>query len=183
MTRPPPDADLLVASVLGASLDAVDRACARLAEQLGPLAFSSEPLDFRWTDYYSDELGEEPARRIIAFDKLADAAQLVEIKRATARLEVTLSHGRRRAVNVDPGTLGAEQLVLASTKARGHRLHAGRGVYLELTLIWGPEGFAPLPWTYPDYASPRLRELFGRLRELLLETRRVRHPGTNGRDT
>jgi len=174
MTRPPPDADLLVASVLGASLEAVDRACVRLAEQLGPLAFSSEPLDFRWTDYYSDELGEQPARRVIAFDKLSDAAHLVEIKRAATRLEVTLARADRREVNIDPGTLGAEQLVLASTKARGHRLHAGRGIYLELTLIWGPEGFSPLPWTYPDYASPRLRELFGRLRELLLETRRLR---------
>lgn len=174
MTRPPPDADLLVASVLGCSLDAVDRACARLAEQLGPLAFTSEPLEFRWTDYYGDELGEQPLRRIVAFDKLDDAARLIEVKRATARLEVALSHASRREVNIDPGTLGAEQLVLASTKARGHRLHVGRGIYLELTLIWGPEGFAPLPWTYPDYASPRLRELFGRLRELLLETRRVR---------
>jgi hypothetical protein len=174
MAAAPPEPDLIVASVLGRTAALVDQACARFSEQFGVLAYVSEPLDFPWTDYYRDELGDSPTRRIVALDRLEDTSRLVELKRATSRLEVGLARvGGPRQVNIDPGTLGAEQLVLASTKPRGHRVHLGRGVYAELTLIWEQGAFAPLPWTYPDYASPELRELFGRLRELLLETRRL----------
>jgi hypothetical protein len=169
-----PDRALLVASVLGRDLELVDRATARFAEVFGRLIFASEPLAFEWTAYYGDELGPAPRRRVIAVDRLDDTSSLPEIKRAAGRIEVTVAGpGTGRPVNIDPGLLGAEQLVLASTKPRGHRLHLGRGIHGELTLLFGPEGFAPLPWTYPDYASPPLRAIFGRLRELLLERRRM----------
>jgi hypothetical protein len=168
-----PEPALLVASILGRDLEAVDRAVAACAEQLGRLLFVSEPLPFAYTEYYKDELGAEPARRIIAFDRLGDSSQLPDIKRQTSRLEVTLSRaGAGRQLNIDPGLLGQDQLVLASTKPRGHRIHLGRGVHGDLMLLRGPDGYEPLPWTYPDYASPELRAVFGRLRELLLAARR-----------
>jgi hypothetical protein len=170
-----PDQGLLVASVLGRTLALVDQAVARLSTELGELAYVSEPLGFSWTPYYEAELGDHPARRVIALERLADASQLVEIKKTSNRIEVALSRrGGGREVNIDPGVLGPGQLVLASTKGRGHRIHLGRGIFVELTLLHGPDGFAALPWTYPDYASAELRDIFDRLRALLLESVRMR---------
>jgi len=175
MAVTPPEPALLVASILGRTIEQVDVAVGRFAEQFGPIAFTSAPLEFHWTSYYRDELGEDPKRRVIAVDRFEDTSRLPEIKRATCRLEIALSRpGGSREVNIDPGFLSAEQLVLASTKRRAHRIHLGRGIYADLMLLYGSDGFAPLPWTYPDYGSLPLRELFGQLRELLLAARRER---------
>jgi len=169
-----PEPGLLVISVLGRTLELVDLAAQRCAEQFGRLLFASEVLPFEWTDYYCGELGASPARRLIALEGEGDAARLPELKRATCRLEVALSPaGGGRQLNLDPGVLGEGQLILASTKARAHRVHLGRGVHGDLQLLFGPTGFEPLPWTYPDYASPPMRQLLGRLRELLLQRRRA----------
>jgi hypothetical protein len=168
-----PEPGLLVASVLGRGLAAVDRAVTSLGEQMGRLLFASEPLPFTYTQYYHVELGPEPARRIVAFDRFEDTSQLPDIKRQCCRLEVALSSaGSGRQLNIDPGLLGHDQLVLASTKPRGHRLHLGRGVYGDLMLLRGPGGFEPLPWTYPDYAGSELCSIFERLRAMLLQARR-----------
>lgn len=170
----PVEPSLLVLSLLGRELATVAAASARLEDLFGRMLFLSEPLAFPWSDYYACELGPTPVRRIAAFDRLVDASGLPEIKRTTARLEVALARrGGAREVNLDPGVLGAEQLVLASSKPRAHRIHLGRGVHGDLQLIFGEGGFAPLPWSYPDYASSELRELFGRIRGLLLERRRL----------
>lgn len=174
MNQAAPEAALLVVSLLGRELPVVDTARARVEELFGRALFVSEPLAFPWSDYYAAELGPAPVRRIVALDRVADASQLPELKRTTARLEVALARpGGAREVNIDPGLLGAEQLVLASSKARAHRIHLGRGVHGDLQLIHRDGALAPLPWSYPDYASEELRAIFTRLRELLLERRRL----------
>jgi hypothetical protein len=167
-------------SLLGRELATVDVARARLEELFGRALFVSEPLAFRWSDYYACELGETPVRRIIALDRFEDSSQLPEIKRTTARLEVALARpGGAREVNIDPGLLGADQLVLASSKARAHRIHLGRGVYGDLQLIHREGELTPLAWSYPDYASDELRAIFARLRELLLERRHLEQRGAS----
>ncbi len=90
-----PEAALLVASILGRDLAIVDRAVEACAEPLGRLLFVSEPLAFAYTNYYEDELGPQPARRIVAFDRLGDSSQLPDIKRQTCRLEVALGSAHR----------------------------------------------------------------------------------------
>jgi len=165
---------LLVVSLLGRALATVDTAAARLEELFGRALYASEPLAFPWTEYYAAELGAAPVRRVLALDRFEDASQRPEIKRTTSRLEVALARpGGAREVNIDPGFLGVDQLVLASCKPRAHRIHLGRGVYGDLQLVHREGELAPLPWSYPDYASSELRGIFARLRELLLERRRL----------
>ena len=155
----------------------MDAAIERLAEHLGPPCFTSGGLPFAWTDYYGAELGQDPSRRLIAFEDPVDPARLAEIKRFTCRLEVAMSRPGGRAtrqVNIDPGLLNESQVVVASTKPRAHRIYLGQGVYGDLMLIWRQGGYAPLEWTYPDYAEAQLRDLFDKLRELHLARRRMR---------
>ena len=174
-TRRHADPALLVASVLGMTPELVSLAVDRLAEQFGELVFVSEPLPFSYTEYYGDELGDEPARRFLAVRELLDdPAQLADIKRACCRLEVTLGRpGGGRQVNIDPGYLNDNQVVVASTKPRGHRIYLGRGVHADLMLLRSEGEYRGLPWTYPDYASAELRAMFESLRQLYLARRRL----------
>jgi hypothetical protein len=172
-----PQPGLLMASILGQDLEAVDRAVAGCADQLGRLLLVSEPLAFPHPDDYREELGPTPARRLVAFDRMQDSPPLPHITRQCCRLEVALGRaGGRRQLNIDPGLVGEEHVVLASTKPRGHRIHLGRGIYADLMLLRGPDGYQPLPWTYPDYAGAELRGILERMRDLLLELRRSRAP-------
>jgi hypothetical protein len=56
-------------------------------------------------------------------------------------------------VNIDPGYLLPERLVLATGKNFTHRIYIGQGIYADLTLIFQKGAFRTLPWTYPDYAD------------------------------
>lgn len=139
-----------------------------LAGFLGPPDLVSAWLPFDETQYYHLEMGPDLQRRLAVFLHLADPAALVCWKTFTNALERRLSLGGRRLVNLDPGYLARERLVLATGKNYTHRLYLGQGLYGEVTLIYQKGAWQPLPWTYPDYASDRLRDFFDQARKKYL---------------
>ena len=76
-----------------------------------------------------------------------------------------MSGDGRRTVNIDPGYICLERLVLATGKNYTHRIYLSRGIYADLTLVFHRQSFRTLPWTYPDYADPSAVEVFNALRE------------------
>jgi hypothetical protein len=149
----------------------VARALESLTAELGPHDFQSPALSFDYTDYYTAEMGAPLERFFMSFSDLVARDRLVEIKHRTAAIEKTLSDEQgRRLVNIDPGLLTAESLVLATTKNYSHRIYLGQGVFAELTLVYRGGEYRPLEWTYPDYASDQVRSILGNIRELLMET-------------
>ena len=133
--------------------------------ELGPADFISDPFPFTETDYYDTELGTPIQRRILAFEALIAPVRLVDIKLALNELETqyTRPDGTRR-VNVDPGILSLERLVLATGKEFTHRIYLGRGIWADLTLLYQRGGWQSLPWTYPDYAGERVQAILSRIR-------------------
>lgn len=144
---------------------------------LGPPDISSPPLAFNFTRYYEPEMGAPLWRLAVSFGPLTAPDRLVEIKHYTASLEQRLAHpdGRRR-VNLDPGMLTVENLVLATGKKSPHRVYLGRGVYADLELIYCDGHFAALPWTYPDYAGAELQHWLQLMRVRLLAQLREATP-------
>ena len=124
-----------------------------LAEKLGSVDMVSPWLSFDETDYYHAEMGFPLFRRLVAFDKLIEQETLPEAKIFTNDIEAHFSHKGRRTVNIDPGYLLAERLVLATGKNFTHRIYLKKGIYADLTLIYQRGRFRPLEWTYPDYAG------------------------------
>lgn len=135
-----------------------------LVEAFGPLVFETEPLPFDYTTYYEREMGAPLTRTIMAFETLVDRDALPEIKLAANRLEERFASAGRRTVNIDPGILTLENVCLATTKAYSHRIYLRAGIWAEVTLMYQGEGYQALPWTYPDYASAQMREIFQTLR-------------------
>lgn len=135
-----------------------------LCASFGPLDLVSAWMPFDYTTYYEPEMGAPLVRRMLAFKKLIRQSELPAIKLTTNRLEEKYSqHGKRR-VNIDPGYLLLERLVLASGKNFSHRIYIGQGIYADLTLIYRRGAFEKLPWTYPDYADQPMQAVLQQVR-------------------
>ena len=158
----------LVVSLLAGPEEPRARALERLASLLGRVVFYSEPMPFTDSGYYTPEMGPGLTRRLAALESLRLPGELATIKRQCAGIEAELSLDGRRRVNLDPGLLDRDSLVLATHKFAGHRLELEPGIYGEVTLYYQGGGYQALPWTYPDYSGEDMRDLLGFLRGRLL---------------
>jgi len=135
-----------------------------LTEKFGPLEVVGPWFAFNFTDYYAPEMGRPLFRRILAFKNLIGQDELAAIKIATNQIEQRYLKQGKRQVNIDPGYLSHERLVLATGKNYAHRIYIGQGVYADLTLIYSAGAFRPLAWTYPDYRENKMAALLDRIR-------------------
>ncbi len=156
----------LFMSLITGEEDTFYRGMDALRKAFGKIDFVSERFPFDFTDYYSLEMGENLFRHFITFESLISRDLLPEIKLTTNRLEKEFSDstGHRR-INIDPGYLCREHLILATTKAYTHRPYLGKGIYADLTLIYRNKSFQPLDWTYPDYRREKTLQLLNHLRK------------------
>ncbi len=129
----------------------------------GPTDWVSPALFFDKSRYYESEMGWPLHRRFVSFTELIDPASLVDIKLKTNELESQYAEGGKRRVNIDPGYVALERVVLATGKNYAHRIYLGKGIYGDLTLIYKKGSYRPLEWTYKDYAGP---EIIGYLNEI-----------------
>ncbi|MBN1255573.1 MAG: DUF4416 family protein [Deltaproteobacteria bacterium] len=141
----------------------------KLRGRYGEIDFESDTLPFDCTDYYTPEMGEGLFRHFVTFHSLIPRESLVMIKRNTNEIEEQFSVNGKRRINIDPGYICAEHLILATTKGYTHRPYLGGGIYADLTLMYRDGEFWPLEWTYPDYASPTVRKVFEGVRKQYLQ--------------
>jgi hypothetical protein len=134
-------------------------------EFLGPVAKRTDVIPFSQSDYYCKEMGTHLERYFLLFEPLKDRDELAYVKRVTNKIEETYTTQNSRKVNIDPGYIALEHLVLATTKGYNHRIYLGSGIFADLTLVFENGTYRGLPWTYPDYGSSELRALFNSWRE------------------
>lgn len=149
---------LLVVAVFSRRPRALAWARARLSEAFGPVALQGEPYEFNHTAYYEPSMGPGLRKQLLAFEELADAARLAEVKQRTNELERALArtggYPEARPLNLDPGILSLGKFVLATTKDQAHRIYLADGIHAEVTLRYQDGEFRPWPWTYADYREP-----------------------------
>ena len=155
----------LIMSLIGSDDRLLHQVIQILGERYGEVDFTSDILPFDFTNYYTEEMGEGLFRRLISFSPLIPRETLVRIKRETNEIEEQFALEGKRRVNIDPGYICAEHLILATTKGYTHRPYLGEGIHADLTLIYRKGQFRPLDWTYPDYASSQVREILQRVRK------------------
>jgi len=179
MGSPNPDQrEKLVASIIYAPEVEVGALLAELESSWGPIDYLGQELAFDHTDYYIEEMGSDLRRRIVAFRRFLDPADLAAIKLASNEMEEGRRDARgKRRVNIDPGFLAADKLVLATTKNYSHRIYLGRGIFADLTLLYRDGSYSPLEWTYPDYASEKIRGIMGAIRRAMMTKRRLESRG------
>ena len=128
-----------------------------LSLRFGRVDFESPFIPLTETDYYNQELGTPIFRRIYTFYPLVELNRLPEIKLVTNSLEQDWLRDDKRLFNLDPGLLTLERLVLATGKNFTHRIYLDKGIWADLTLIFTKGDWVDLPWTFPDYASEKIK--------------------------
>jgi hypothetical protein len=152
-TYKPPLPVKLVIGLLSGEPGMLESMRARLADRFGPEEEVLPPIPFTWTRYYLDELGPEPWRSFVSYERLIQREEVVAIKRWTNELEAETSVEGKRRVNLDPGYMTLGQFFLATTKDQRHRVYVRDGIFIEPTLYFENGLFQPFAWTYPDYRS------------------------------
>lgn len=142
---------LLIHSLLAQEEQLIHEVLAVLTKKYGETAVTSNILPFTHTDYYKKEFGSNLKRLFVGFADLVPQDILVQAKLFAMELEQRFSHNGNRRINIDPGILTLERLVLATAKNFTHRIYLGQGIFADLTLLFQKGGFRPLPWTFPDY--------------------------------
>ncbi len=176
---PPPAAKIFCGLLYVPDLDLAEVLCV-LEEKWGPVEFISRRFPFDYTRYYDKEMGSPLFRKFVTFRDEVDQEDLPRLKWEAKRVEGTYLHstGGRR-VNIDPGLLLPERLVLATTKPFSHRPYLRQGIYADLTLVYRNRSYRPLEWTYPDYGAPETLRMMNNLREhAVLRKRAVRRGWT-----
>lgn len=127
-----------------------------LAALYGAIDARSDIVPWKVSHYYEPEMGSNLLRRFISFALQVLPEALPDIKLRAGEIERRhlRSDGGRR-INIDPGYVDIGKVVLASTKAAGHRLYLRSGISAEITLLYHSGGFQPLVYTYADYLWPQ----------------------------
>lgn len=167
MSRPKePQPVKLIASILGADMQAADHVIANMRQKFGDTDYVSHALKFDCTDYYEPEMGSGLQRRLISFATLIMPDELPTIKLATNELEDTFAGAAgKRTLNIDPGYIALCHIILATGKAFTHRPYLRAGIYADMTLIYRAGRFQTLEWTFPDYGSEEMLKILTMLRE------------------
>ena len=173
----PPSAKVFCGFIYTPALD-LGEVLRVLERDWGPIEFISQRSPFDYTRYYEDEMGSPLSRKFVTFREMVEQDALPRLKWEARRVEGTYrrSDGGRR-VNIDPGILLPERLVLATTKPCAHRPYLERGIYADLTLIYEKGSYQPLAWTYPDYAAPQTVRMMNSLRDHYLVQKRTTRRG------
>ncbi len=156
----------LVIPVLFTDLAFLEKAKKELLLSFGEMDFESEFFPFTFTDYYKSEMGSSILRIFYSFKDLIEIPDLVQIKKETNRIELELAIQDKRKMNLDPGYMELGKFVLATTKDQQHRLYMGEGIYEEITLYFRDKEWRSREWTYPDYQSPKYKEILMKIREI-----------------
>ncbi|MBI4595877.1 MAG: DUF4416 family protein [Candidatus Tectomicrobia bacterium] len=144
----------------------------KVEESFGPIDFQSPTYPFLQTNYYYKEMGGNLKREFISLAELVAPDALPKIKILTNQIEDQLSSPdseKGRRVNIDPGYINSEKMILATTKNYTHRPYLTKGIYADLTYRFYKGSFRPLDWTYPDYRLPQYIEIFNTIRKSYVE--------------
>jgi hypothetical protein len=169
---PPARAKLFVAAMFRED-SKLERAIVELEEAFGRLDLRSEVFEFNFTSYYEAEFGRDLKKLFLGFEEPVERDKLVEAKLKCLEIEDKLAVERRRMVNLDPGYVTLDNVVLSTTKERAHRIYLGQGVFAEVTLMYIRGKYQPLPWSYADYRTEIAQRFFLAARERLKKALRL----------
>jgi Domain of unknown function (DUF4416) len=155
----------LLFSLFSSDKPLIDVLIDRLAGIFGQTDRISPWLLFDRTRYYEKEMGWPLHRRFVSFIRLIRPEEIVDIKLKAVEMEREYLREGNRLINIDPGYISLERLILATGKNYTHRVYMSRGIYADLTLIFNKGSFRPLEWTYMDYSDPETIAYFNDERE------------------
>jgi len=143
-------------------------AAALLRHEFGIEYCSYGPVDFVFSDYYAKDMGGGLKKSYHCYETPIDRGRLAAIKNRTNAIEAANAGPGGRRINIDPGYLSRDKLVLATTKDFYHRIYLGDGIHAEVTLHFREGRYRHFSWTYPDYREPDFQAMLMKARARLV---------------
>ncbi|MBN1781281.1 DUF4416 family protein [bacterium] len=155
----------LFCGILYSDRQKLEEAIGLLENSYGDADFRSEEFPFEKTDYYVPEMGTPIIRLFVSFTQLIHPKRIAEIKIETNDIESRTMAGGGRRVNLDPGYIDYDKVVLASAKYNGQKIYLDHGIWADLTLHYEKGRFDPYPWSFPDFKSGLYGDVFLQIRQ------------------
>jgi len=137
-----------------------------LVEKYGEIDYQGDQFNFEISEYYRTEMGWPIYRRFWAFETLINPNEIARLKIECNEIEDQLTVAGNRKVNLDPGYMDYDKIVLASAKYNGQKIYLDYGIYADLTLRYEKGNFYPYPWSFPDFKNGQYNQTFLRIREI-----------------
>ena len=122
-----------------------------LKKGFGDIELEGKEFDFNFTNYYGKEMGKNLKKRFVLFKKPIDRGNLPDIKLQTIKLEEKFKKKGKRQINIDPGYITLNKVVVASTKGLPHRTYLNKGIFADLQLILKKNDVKTFRHTFADY--------------------------------
>ncbi|MBN2411396.1 DUF4416 family protein [candidate division KSB1 bacterium] len=143
----------LFCGILYSDNELLQKAVWLLKERYGDIDYKSKMFPFDMTSYYETEMGSPIYRVFYSFTRLINPKLLAQIKIECNRIEDDLAHDNQRKVNLDPGYMDYDKVVLASAKYKGHKIYLDFGIYADPTLRYEKGHYTPGEWCFPDFKT------------------------------
>lgn len=151
---------LLFASVIYNSAVSFDKIRKEIIDSLAEIIYETEEVEFGHTSYYTKEMGDNLMRRFVFLRNEPDPDDVFEYKIKSNKTEELFAVNKQRTVNIDPGYMTLSKVCLLTTKNFSHRIYLRGGIYAEVTLSYQKKKYRTFEWTYPDYASDDIKNIF-----------------------
>jgi len=140
-----------------------------IEKNFGEIDERSDEIDFNFTGYYEKEFGKDLRKRFLSFKRSFDLEKLPDAKLFCSEIEKIYSKGGKRLVNIDPGYITNNSVVLASFKERAHRIYLREGVYADLEMVFENNEWHAFRWTFPDIQEIKIKEFLKKAKEKIKE--------------
>jgi hypothetical protein len=156
----------LFCGVLYSDKSLMKKSRSSLIAKYGEIDYQGDQFNFEISGYYRPEMGWPIFRQFCSFEKLISPNEIVRIKIECNEIEDQLTVDGNRKVNLDPGYMDYDKIVLASAKYNGQKIYLNFGIYADLTLRYEKGSYYPFPWSFPDFKSGQYNQTFLRIREI-----------------
>jgi hypothetical protein len=137
-----------------------------LIDKFGEIDYQSDRFEFTISEYYRPEMGWPIYRLFWSFKHVIHPKQIARIKIECNEIEDQLAVDGNRRINLDPGYMDYDKIVLASAKYNGQKIYLDLGIYADLTLHYEKGNYYPYPWSFPDFKSNQYNKTMLRIREI-----------------
>ena len=154
----------LFSGVLYSNEELYEKALVLLSEKYGQIDYKSPKFDFVITNYYEAEMGAPITRTFISFREVINPKDIASIKIECNQIEKMLEIEGKRKVNLDPGYMDYDKVVLASAKYNAQKIYLDFGIYADPTLRYEKGHFKTSEWCFPDFKTGQYEHVFLHIR-------------------
>ncbi len=157
-----------IAGILASHVERLDEILDALGKYFGRADIVGDWQPFTHTHYYEGEMGAGLSRCFVSFEMLRPSHEARDYKGWGTEIEERFMMDGKRGVNIDPGYLDANKVVLISGKHGGHKIALAEGVFADM-LLWYNKGWQAHPWAFPDFRDGGLFPIFLKMRRAYKE--------------